>query len=466
MPCGPWSRAAVVCYKVFLPAGAGTGGRKIALLGLFGKQGMVTKQELENQAEAFSQRGDMRSAQRVCREILALDKNHAPSLQFLADLALRGGHFAEAEQHLQSLLAVAPPDPQVHSQLGQALYRQGKLQQALASYEACWRLNPRNKLIYLTLGCLHLELKNSDKAAQVFSLGEGVDSELLSLWKRPKVNPAVANMSKMAWNTLRQHHTSLHLATVDALGDAAATHRIRDAVWPMLDAREVSYDHPLHQPQLLLIKHAESPAFFDTGTLPWCEKLEAQFATIRDEVLAGLDVAGDGKPYLSDRHRLEGDQWEPLVNKMSWASVHLYSGGTANGQVVDKFPRTLAALQSVPLATFGGSPAEVFISVLAPHTRIPEHFGVSSAILTVHLPIEVPAGCGLQVHEETRTPEEGRLMVFDDTWQHSAWNNSDSPRVVLIFEVWHPSLSDSEKAAVLQTIQARRQWVQGRSVAS
>lgn len=430
-----------------------------------GKRRMATKQELENQAEAFSQRGDMRSAAQVCRQILALDNKHAPSLQFLAELALRGGNFPEAERYLQLLVAVSPGDPQVHSQLGQALYRQGKLVQALAAYEACWRINPRNKLIYLTLGCLHLELNNPDKAAQVFSLGEGVDRDLLSLWKRPKTNPAVANMSKKAWDTLCQHLTGLHLATVAALGDPGSTQRIRDAVWPMLDARKVSYDHPLHQPQLLQIQHTESPRFFETQTMAWCGQLAARFPAIREEVLAGLDVQGDGRPYLSNRHGLEGELWQPLVNKMSWASVHLYSGGRANTQVIDKFPRTLAALQCAPLATFEDSPSEVFISVLAPRTRIPEHFGVSSAILTVHLPIDVPPGCGLQVDEEIRTPEEGKLMVFDDTWQHCAWNNSDRPRVVLIFEVWHPSLSDPEKEAILQTIRARRQWLQGRSVA-
>tara|TARA_R110001599_G_scaffold353688_1_gene595352 strand:+ start:33331 stop:34680 length:1350 start_codon:yes stop_codon:yes gene_type:complete len=444
----------------------GASGRQVDLRGLFWNQHMVTKQELENRAEAFSARGDMRSAARVCRDILALDEKHAPSLQFLADLALRSGNFPEAEAHLGSLMSVLPGDPQVHSQLGQALYRQGKLHQALMAYEGCWRCNPRNKLIYLTLGCLHLELDNIDKAAQVFSLGEGVDAEILSLWRHPKVNPAVANMSKKAWQTLCQHHTELHLAAVDTLDDAEHTLRIRNAVWPMLDAREVSYDHPLHQPQLFHIKHAESPTFFEGETFTWCEQLEAQFPAIREEVLARLDVQGDGKPYLSNRHALKGELWEPLVNKMSWASVHLYRGGSANPQVIDKYPRTLAALKSVPLATSGGSPAEVFISVLAPHTRIPEHFGVSSAILTVHLPIDVPPDCGLQVHRETRVPEEGRLMVFDDTWQHSAWNNSDRPRVVLIFEVWHSSLSEAERGAVLQSIQARKQWLRRRSVAS
>ncbi len=120
-----------------------------------------------------------------------------------------------------------------------------------------------------------------------------------------------------------------------------------------------------------------------------------------------MNVAADGRPYLSDRHRLEGALWEPLVNKMSWASVHLYQNGVANDMVIHKFPLTLKALAEVPVAITNGKPSEVFISVLAPYTRIPEHYGVSSAILTAHLPIEVPPDCGLQVHEDIRAPEAG-----------------------------------------------------------
>jgi tetratricopeptide (TPR) repeat protein len=425
---------------------------------------MPAIEELERRAAAFSRRGDPESAQRVCREILARDKNHLSSLRFLADLALQAGDFAAAETHLHALIANSPGDPQLHSQLGQVLYRQGKLQQAVAAYEQYWRLNPRKGMIYLTLGSLHLELGNIDKAVQVFSLGEAVDPNILSLWKNPDTKPALAQMSKTAWDALCRHHTELHIRTVEGLGDGPQLARIRDAVWPLVDTREVSCEHPQHRPQVFCIKYAEAPAFFEPAAFPWREQLEGQYADIREEILAGLDLAADGRPYLGAGHRLEGAQWEPLVNRMSWASVHLYSRGVANQRVIGKFPRTLAALAQVPVATSGGNPAEVFISVLAPHTRIPEHYGVSSAILTAHLPLEVPPGCGLKVHEEVRVPEAGKLMVFDDTWEHSAWNNSDRQRVVLIFEVWHPDLTEPEQEAVLRSFQAREQWLRQRRV--
>ena len=78
--------------------------------------------------------------------------------------------------------------------------------------------------------------------------------------------------------------------------------------------------------------------------------------------------------------------------------------------------------------------------------------------------LDVPPDCGLKVHDETRSPEAGKLMVFDDTWEHSAWNNSDSPRVVLIFELWHPALTEQEKEAIAGSFRARENWLRQRSV--
>lgn len=421
-------------------------------------------EELEQQAASHSRRGDMQSTERVCREILQRDHRHLSSLRFLADLALQAGDFPQAEMHLQGLCEGSPGDLQARSQLAQALYRQNKLQLALAAYLDLWRAQPRTGLLYLTIGCLYLEMGDSDKAAQVFSLGESLDGSLLDLWRQPQTAPALAAMSKKAWQTLRQHHTGLHLGAINALQEAGQAGRIRDARWPLVDAREVGYDHPLHRPQVFAIRHDRSPAFFDPGSFPWAASLEGQFAEISREIVAALDVGADGRPYLDNGHRLEGEQWRPLVNTLNWASVHLYSRGVANNKVVDKFPVTRAALSQVPLATRNGQPDEVFISVLAPHTRIPEHYGVSSAVLTVHLPIVVPPGCGLRVHEETRTPEEGRLLIFDDTWQHSAWNDSDRQRVVLIFELWHPDLSEPEKRAIARTFEVREQWLRQRRV--
>ena len=420
--------------------------------------------ELERQATAFSRRGDMRAAERVCREILSQQPDHLSSLSFLAELAFNAADFPATEPLLRRLIEIRPRDGGLHSRLGQSLYRQGKLAEAVVAYCECRRLSPRNSMVYLALGCLYLEMDETEQAAQVFSLGESVDRKLLQLWRQPGTNAQVADMSRRAWQNLCEHHTRMHLASVDALQQAASVQRIRDAVWPLLDSREVCYRHHKQRAQVFYFDLPETPPFYATAAMSWVAPLEAAFTELRAEILAGLDLAADGRPYLGDGHELEGEQWQGVVNSMNWASIQLYSGGVANRAVLAKFPQTLAALSEAPLATHRDNPAEVFISVLAPRTTIPEHYGVSSAKLTVHLPIAVPGHCGLKVADETRVPEEGRVLAFDDTWEHSAWNHSDRQRVVLIFEIWNPQVSDIERDAILASFHAREDWLQQRKL--
>ena len=91
-------------------------------------------------------------------------------------------------------------------------------------------------------------------------------------------------------------------------------------------------------------------------------------------------------------------------------------------------------------------------SLLAPHTSIPPHVGVSNARLVCHLPLVVPDGCWFRVGAETRYWERGKAFVFDDTIEHEAANPSDQLRVVFIFDLWAPDLTSVEREAVAALI--------------
>ena len=40
---------------------------------------------------------------------------------------------------------------------------------------------------------------------------------------------------------------------------------------------------------------------------------------------------------------------------------------------------------------------------------------------------------------------EGEPFVFDDSFEHEAWNKDDNhSRIVLIFDIWHPDLTPKE----------------------
>ena len=38
----------------------------------------------------------------------------------------------------------------------------------------------------------------------------------------------------------------------------------------------------------------------------------------------------------------------------------------------------------------------------------------------------------------------GECVLFDDSCEHEAWHRGDRTRIVLVFDVWHPDLTDKE----------------------
>ena len=91
---------------------------------------------------------------------------------------------------------------------------------------------------------------------------------------------------------------------------------------------------------------------------------------------------------------------------------------------------------------------------MRPGTRIRPHHGYTNARLICHLPLIVPSECALRVGNETHAWREGEVIVFDDSVEHEAWNLSKEPRVVMIFDVWRPELSDKEQGLVATMLEA------------
>ena len=188
--------------------------------------------------------------------------------------------------------------------------------------------------------------------------------------------------------------------------------------------------------------------FWDIEFFPWIGELEAQAGAIRAEMLAvGYDDP-DLTPYIDFPDHEPVDQWAELNRSMQWTALHLLQHGRRIEANCARCPATVAALAAVPQpVAVERSPSAMF-SVLKPRTRIPPHTGVSNTRLVAHLALTVPAGCGFRVGAETRSWREGEAWVFDDTIEHEAWNDSDLPRGVLIFDVWNPLIPQDEREAI------------------
>lgn len=194
--------------------------------------------------------------------------------------------------------------------------------------------------------------------------------------------------------------------------------------------------------------------FFDRAYFPWLSALEAATSAIRGEVLALLKDGSAFRPYVEGYANRPHNPQDGMLNNPDWSAFYLWKQGRLIEENAARCPQTMRALREVPLGVMPNRSPSVLFSVLRPGAHIPAHNGMVNTRLIGHLPLIVPPGCTFRVGSELHAWEEGKAWLFDDTIEHEAWNRSDETRVVLLFEIWRPELSDAERAQVCALFQA------------
>lgn len=169
---------------------------------------------------------------------------------------------------------------------------------------------------------------------------------------------------------------------------------------------------------------------FARGTFAWEAELEGNWREIRAE-LDRILVFREDIPRFQD---ISPDQYR-ISPDSQWHTFILYGFGTKSELNCSLCPKTAAVLERLPgLQT-------AFFSILAPGKHVPRHKGVTKAFLRCHLGLKVPRQreqCWMDVGGHRLVWEEGKAFVFDDTYPHEVWNNTDEERVVLLVDVERP----------------------------
>ena len=203
------------------------------------------------------------------------------------------------------------------------------------------------------------------------------------------------------------------------------------------------------EPTGLLFPFLANYEFYSRENFPWLANLEAATGDIRQELLTVLDADRGGiTPYIAYDAGLPLKQWRELNHSARWGAYFLWNEGGRVEPHLARCPKTAAALAATPQVDIPERGPTAFFSLLEARTHIPPHTGVTNSRLTVHLPLIVPPGCRFRVGGETREWRAGHAWVFDDTIEHEAWNDSDTPRAVFIFDVWNPQLTNLERDLV------------------
>jgi aspartyl/asparaginyl beta-hydroxylase (cupin superfamily) len=187
--------------------------------------------------------------------------------------------------------------------------------------------------------------------------------------------------------------------------------------------------------------------FYESNQFSWAPALEAATGPIREELGTFLkNDLDDFRAYIETHLRtapLETNK--QLIGSKDWSVLSLCENGWLAPELIHRCPRTWEAVLQAPLMRIPGVGPVVLFSMLKAGAHIAPHTGMYNMRLTCHLPLIVPPGCRFRVGNEVREWEEGKLMIFDDTIDHEAWNDGSEDRIVLIFDIWRPELSEQEK---------------------
>jgi aspartyl/asparaginyl beta-hydroxylase (cupin superfamily) len=172
-------------------------------------------------------------------------------------------------------------------------------------------------------------------------------------------------------------------------------------------------------------------AVLATADFPWAEGIEREWRAVRAE----LDRLLTRKDELSAFHEIIGEV-RSISSDQEWKTF-LFTGFGATSEATTRLcPNTWRIVQTIP-----GLKTAMF-SVLEPGKELKPHRGFYNGILRLHLglivPDSPPGGVGIRVDDEICSWEEGKVLIFDDSYEHEAWNRSAQTRVVLFVDFVKP----------------------------
>jgi len=170
--------------------------------------------------------------------------------------------------------------------------------------------------------------------------------------------------------------------------------------------------------------------FFENDRFPWIAEVEANWRTIRAE----LEKVLEDREALPNFQDISKDQIE-ITDDDDWKTFFLYGFGFKAKLGAEMCPQTAALMEQIP-----GMKTAMY-SILSPRKHILDHRGPYKGVLRYHLGLIVPQekeACRIRVGEDVRHWAEGESMIFDDTYNHEVWNDTDETRVVLFVDVLRP----------------------------
>lgn len=348
-------------------------------------------------------------------------------------LQRRDGHAA------RRLISEIDEDERPWLMLAQACNIVGDTEAEEAALQAQLTINARD----IPALILTAELKKrlgDDRAAGAF-----FQAALNQAAAQSDIPAALKPMLQRAESFLAASQKRFERHMLDSLRESGLTGgaRIENAIELLLGKKQLY----LQQPSSFYFPGLPQKQFYERSEFDWIGAIEAKIPEMRSELLSILADGQDFSPYVessTDRPHAAN----PLINNPSWGAYYFWKNGEIVEEHAARCPATMAALELAPMPRIDKRSPIALWSLLKPGTHIKPHHGLLNTRLICHVPMIIPENCALRVGNDTRSWKDGEALIFDDSIEHEAWNRSQEPRVVLLFEIWRPEISIAEREAL------------------
>jgi aspartate beta-hydroxylase len=402
------------------------------------------------EAQLLLHQGRVAEAERAFAAILENDPANVQALNVMALVALREEDLEAASRHIEKARLADADDPLTLHNHGRILEAAGRFADAAAAQRAALKLAPNLHAARLHLARA-LELSGAAPLAIVHYARALQDAQNDGRWLNKATTPPA--FQPLIEHAVRQVRSGRRAAIDELLRPIAAQfgseslQRVQTGLRAYFNEEAPRISDPRQHSTFFQFPDIPASPYPDARLFPWIAAVEAAAADIRGE-LAGLLQQADGRERVFSSDALEAENLRGLRQAPSWNGYYFYRHGEPRLDNRSRCPRTAAVLDTLPLCRVRGHGPEVLFSVFTPGTHLLPHRGVTNTRLVGHLALMVPDDCALVVGGEEYRWREGKVIVFDDTYEHEAWNRSERTRIVLIFDIWSPYLTEAERLAI------------------
>ncbi|SEP81484.1 beta-hydroxylase [Faunimonas pinastri] len=189
----------------------------------------------------------------------------------------------------------------------------------------------------------------------------------------------------------------------------------------------------LNYAEKLNLTHSKvgNPCVYDNRVFPWAAEVEKEWHLIRAE----LDRVMVRKSELPGFHEISSEV-RSISDDANWKTFLLCAYGIKSDEAIRSCPETWRIMQKVP-----GLKTAMF-SIFEPGKHLPPHRGPYNGVLRLHVGLIVPEAApdqlAIRVGDQVCHWQEGKALIFDDAFEHEAWNHTNQTRVVLFVDFVKP----------------------------